>query len=162
MKCPMEVQENAGLLLDYAAGKLKADVRMQLEQHIAVCPACREFAGGQQRVWQALEEWEPADVSMDFDRRLYARIEQNVPWWTRLLQPLNPLFRHAVPIAAAAGLVIMAGLLMNHPAGVPAAPASQSAQVEALQPEQLQNALDDMEMLREFNHLVPDNADPKM
>jgi len=162
MKCPMEAQENAGLLLDYAAGKLKADVRTQMEQHVAVCTACREFAGGQQTVWQALEEWEPADVSMDFDRRLYGRIEQNVPWWTRLLQPLNPLFRHSVPIAAAAGLVIMAGLLMNRPAGLPVAPASQSAQVEALQPEQLQNALDDMEMLREFNHLVPDNADPKM
>jgi anti-sigma factor RsiW len=156
----MEAQENAGLLLDYAAGKLKADVRTQMDRHIAVCPACREFAGGQQKVWRALEDWEPAEVSMDFDRRLYARIEQNVPWWTRLLQPLNPLFRHSVPIAAAAGLVIMAGLLMNRPAVAPITPAS--AQVESLQPEQLQNALDDMEMLREFNHLVPDNADPKM
>jgi hypothetical protein len=34
--------------------------------------------------------------------------------------------------------------------------------VEALQPDQLESALDDMEMLREFNHLVPDNAGPKM
>jgi anti-sigma factor RsiW len=162
MKCPMEAQENAELLLDYAAGKLKAGVRTQMELHVAACPACREFSGGQQTVWQALEEWEPADVSMDFDRRLYARIEQNVPWWTRLLQPLNPLFRHSVPIAAAAGLVIMAGLLMNRPAAMPVAPSSQSAQVEALQPDQLQSALEEMETLREFNHLVPDNAVPRM
>lgn len=162
MKCPMEAEGNAGLLLDYAVGKLKADVRTQMEQHIAICPACREFAGGQQAVWQALDGWEPADVSMDFDRRLYARIEHSVPWWTRWMQPLNPLFRHSVPLAAAAGLVIMAGLLLNRPADVPPAPVSQSAQVEALQPDQLQSALEEMETLREFNHLVPDNAVPKM
>jgi len=161
MNCPMETGGNAGLLLDFAAGKLKADARAQMERHIEDCPACGEFAGAQQTVWQAMDNWEPAEVSLDFDRRLYARIEQ-VPWWTRLLRPLNPLFRHSVPVGAAACVVIMAGLLMNRPAAAPASPVSQSAQVEALQPEQLEHALDDMEMLREFNHLVPDNADPKM
>ena len=109
MNCPMESGGNAGLLLDYAAGKLKTDARAQMERHIETCPACREFAGGQQTVWHALDNWEPADVSMDFDRRLYARIEQDVSWWTRLVRPLNPLFRHSVPIGAAAGLVIVAG-----------------------------------------------------
>jgi anti-sigma factor ChrR (cupin superfamily) len=162
----MESGGNAGFLLDYAAGKLKAGARAQMEQHLEACPACREFAGAQQTVWQALEDWEPAEVSLDFDRRLYMRIEQDVSWWTRwstdLLRPLNPLLRRSVPIAAAAGVVIMAGLLMNRPAALPPAPVSQSAQVEALQPEQLESALADMEMLREFNHLVPDNGDPKM
>jgi anti-sigma factor RsiW len=157
---------NAELLLDYAAGKLKADVRAEMERHIAACPACSEYAGAQQTVWQALECWEPAEISLDFDRRLYARIEQDASWrtrwWTRFLQPLSPFLRHSLPIAAAAGVVIMAGLLMNRPAAAPASPAPQSAQVEALQPEQLETALDDMEMLREFNHLVPDNAGPKM
>jgi anti-sigma factor RsiW len=162
----MESGGNAGHLLDYAAGKLKADARAQVEQHIEACLACREFIGAQQAVWQALEDWDPAEVSLDFDRRLYTRIEQDVSswarWWTHLMRPLNPLLRHSVPIAATAGVVIMAGLLMNRPAAVPAAPAPQSAQVEALQPEQVESALDDMEMLREFNHLVPDNAGPKM
>jgi hypothetical protein len=78
------------------------------------------------------------------------------------LRPLNPLFSHAVPIAAAAGVVIMAGLLLNRPAAIPPAVAPESAQVETLQPDQVEHALDDMEMLREFNHLVPDTADPKM
>lgn len=158
----MESAGNAGLLLDYAAGKLKTGARAQLEQHIAACPTCREFAGAQQTVWQALEDWEPAEVSLDFDRRLYARIERDAFWWTRFMRPLNPLFRHSVPIAAAAGVVIMAGLLLYRPVAMPPAPAPQSAQVEALQPEQVEQALGDMEMLREFNHLVPDTADPKM
>lgn len=161
MNCPLEAG-NEGVLLDYAVGKLKADERAQMDRHMESCGACKQFAGAQAGVWQALDNWEPAEVSMDFDRRLYARIEQDVSWWTRLMRPLNPLFRHSMPIAAAAGVVIMAGLLLNRPPAVPVAPAPQSAQVEALQPDQLQSALDDMEMLRQFNQLVPDNAGPKM
>ena len=160
MICPLEAG-NEGLLLDYAAGKLKADARAQMDRHMETCPACGQFAGAQQSVWQALDKWEPADVSLDFDRRLYARIDHDTSWWARLLRPLNPLWRHSVPIAATAGVIIMAGLLMNRPAAVPT-PLPRTAEVEALQPEQLQSALDDMEMLRQFNQLVPDNAGPKM
>jgi hypothetical protein len=162
MNCPIELGGNAEYLLDYTSGKLNPEACAQIQEHLAVCPDCREFMGGQQTVWQALEAWEPAAVSMDFDRRLYARIEQQVSWWHRLTKPLNPLFRHAVPIAAAAGVLIMAGLMMNHPAATPVRPAPQSVQAENLQPEQVEHAFDDIEMLREFNHLVPDNAAPKM
>jgi len=167
MNGPLQTGGNAEYLLDYAAGKLNAELRMQMEQHINQCPACREFAGGQESVWQTLDSWEPAAVSMDFDRRLYQRIEQQqqqMSWWATLAQPLNSLFRHAVPISAAAGVMLVAGLLLFRPAAVPVAPQSQSAQVEVLQPEQAQTALEDMEALREFNQLVqPDNAaEPKM
>ncbi len=163
MNCPLESGENTGILLEYAAGKLNASARAQMEQHIESCPACREFAGMQQNVWQALDDWEPVEVSLDFDRRLYARIERDVPWWERFLRPLNPLFRHSVPIAAAAGLMIMAGLIISRPTGTSPAPAPKSAQVEVLQADQLESALADIEMLRQFNQLVPDKAaDPKM
>jgi len=159
----MEVRENAGWLMDYASGKLDGGRRAQIEEHMETCPACREFAGGQQAVWQALEAWEPAPVSMDFDRRLYHRIERQVSWWSRLMRPFDPLFRHAVPIGAAAGVVFMAGLLMERPAAKPAAPVEQSAQVETLQPDQVEHAVDDMEMLRDFSSLVRDgNAQSKM
>jgi anti-sigma factor RsiW len=160
----METRDNADWLVDFASGKLDAAMRAQIEEHMQACPACREFAVGQQTVWQALEDWEPAPVSMDFDRRLYRRIEQQVSWWARLARPLNPLWRHAVPVAAAAGVVLVAGLLMNRPAAKPVAPLAGTEQVETLQPDQVEHALDDMEMVREFSHLVrPDNSvDPKM
>ena len=162
MNCPITSGGNAEYLLDYAAGKLTDEVRAQMERHLAECPWCREFAGGQQTVWQALEAWEPAPVSLDFDRRLYQRIEEKVSWWTRLTAPLNPLFRHALPVAATAGVVLVAGLLMYRPATLPAPPAAQSAQVETLGAEQVQVALDEIEMLRDFNHFVPGQAEPKM
>jgi anti-sigma factor RsiW len=164
MNCPMESGENAEYLLGYASGELNPTMHAQIEQHLSACPGCREFAAKQRTVWQALDSWEPAEVSMDFDRRLYQRIEQQVTWWTRLTRPFNPLFRHGVPIAAAAGLVMVAGFLMNRPATVPVVtPSQESAVVEALQPEQVETALEDMETLREFSHLVrPDGAEPKM
>lgn len=162
MNCPMEAGGNPELLLSYAAGKLNAGERAQIDRHVQNCRACTAFAAGQKTVWQALEDWEPAEVSMDFDRRLYARIESDVPWWQRLLRPLNPLLRHSMPIAAAAGVVVMASLLVDRPVAAPVTTAPQSAQVEALQPDQLQSALDDMEMLRQFNQLVPDSAGQKM
>jgi len=163
MKCPMEVRENAAWLLDYASGKLEAAKRASIEEHMAACPACRQFASGQQAVWQALEAWEPAPVSMDFDRRLYQRIAQQVPWWSRMMRPFDPLFRYAVPVAAAAGVVFLAGLLMERPAAKPAAPVEESAQVETLQPDQVEHALDDMQMLHDFSSLVRDyGAESKM
>jgi anti-sigma factor RsiW len=162
MNCPMEPGGNASYLLDYTSGTLKAEGRARMGEHLNACPACREFVQGQNMVWEALDSWEPAPVSMDFDRRLYERIERQVSWWTRLTRPLNPLFQHAVPIGAAAAVLIMAGLIMNRPATMPVAPVQESAQVETLQPEQLEHAVDDMEMLRELNHLVPDNAAPRM
>ena len=100
-------REHAALLLDYAAGKLAQETAANMEQHMETCPACAEFVRGQRAVWQALEGWEAAPVSMDFDRRLYARIERQASWWDRIVA--DPVFRHAVPMAAAAGVMIMAG-----------------------------------------------------
>jgi len=162
MHCPMEAGGSPDLLLDYAAGTLNDEVRGQTDRHLAGCRVCSEFVAAQQTVWRALDDWEPADVSMDFDRRLYARIEQDVPWWKRLMRPLNPVFRHSLPIGAAAGVIIAAGLMLYWPAAIVPAQEQRSAQVESLQPDQLQSALEDMEMLHQFNQLVPDDSGPKM
>ena len=164
MKCPIETRENAELLLAYCARKLDVETTAMLEGHIRVCPACREFADGQQTVWKALDAWEAAPVSADFDRRLYQRIEAEVSWWDLLMRPFRPLlFRRGLPIAAAAGLLIVAGMMLERPAAVPPANSPESAQVDVVAPDQAEHALQEMEMMREFNSLVhPDAADPKM
>ena len=75
MNCPLETRENAQLLLDYGTRKLEPETVAALERHIAICGACREFVSGQRAVWQALDAWEAAPVSADFDSRLYRRRE---------------------------------------------------------------------------------------
>jgi len=164
MKCPIETRENAELLLAYCHRKLDAESTATLERHIEICPACLEFADGQRAVWEALDAWEAAPVTLDFDRRLYRRIDREVSWWNLLVRPLRPaLVRQGLPIAAAACLVVMAGMLLQHPAGAPPAAPPQSAQVETLQPDQVDHALDAMRMLGEFSYRVRgDAADSKM
>jgi hypothetical protein len=71
--------------------------------------------------------------------------------------------RRGLPVAAAAGLALVAVLVMNRPESDRPAPPAAAQQVEPLRPDQAETALQDMEMLREFSGLVrPDPADSKM
>jgi len=164
MRCPIETPETAEVLLAYGAGKLDAESRAALAQHMEVCDACREFARGHQAVWKALDAWEVPAVSADFNRRLYQRIDQEVSWWDALLRPFRPLFvRQGLPVAAAVALVVGAGALIMHPGGGPIPPAPVSAEVDVVAPDQAEHALQEMEMMREFNRLIhTDTTDPKM
>src|SRR6267154_2263607 len=114
MKCPIETQENAELLLSYSARRLNSESTAILDAHMEICPACREFRDGQRALWEALDQWEARPVSPDFDRRLYRRIEEQeqLGWWARLFGPLRPVFlRPALPLAATACLVLAAGYI---------------------------------------------------
>jgi len=164
MKCPIQAQENTELLLAYGTGKLDSQHRAMVQDHLETCPACQEFTLGQRKVWEALDAWEAAPVSLDFDRRLYERIQKEVSWWDLLMRPFRPLMlRQGLPIAATAVLVLAAGVLLQRPVPVVPDNPPQSAQVETLAPEQVESALDEMEMMREFNRLVRvDTADPKL
>ncbi|MCX6630151.1 MAG: hypothetical protein NTW28_21235 [Candidatus Solibacter sp.] len=160
MNCPLETREDAQLLLDYCTRKLEPESVAILERHIAICGACLEFALGQRAVWQALDAWEAAPVSQDFDRRLYRRIDAQVSWWSLLLRPFRPPFgmatlRRSLPATAMACLLVMAGILVERPVVSPEPAPNQMEQVE--------HALDEMEMLSEFSrHLRADVPDSKL
>lgn len=100
-----------------------------------------------------LDLWEAPEVSADFDRRLYARIEQDVPWWRKLTLP------RLAPVAVTAGLVVAIGLWLGRTAPVP-----HSAAVEAIPADQAEEALHEMQLIEEFNRLVRTDlpADRKM
>jgi anti-sigma factor RsiW len=155
MKCPIETRESPELLLDYIAGKLDSESAAPLERHIGICPACRAFAAQQSAVWQALDAWEAAPPSAGFDRRLYARIEKEVSWWDFLVRPFRPLLvRQALPAAAALGVVLMAVAMLRPPGAPPRPFPETSAAVEPAQAEQVEHALDDMEMLSDIRREV--------
>ena len=155
MNCPLETRENAQLLLDYSTGKLEPEPVAAMERHIAICGACREFASGQRVVWQALDAWEAAPVSADFDSRLYRRIETEVSWWDLLLRPFRPVtLRRSLPATAMACLLVMAGVILERPTVSPTPPPSDVTQVDSVQPEQVEHALDAMEILNEFSQRV--------
>jgi len=155
MNCLTQFGENSELLLAYSAGKLNAESKAELDRHLETCPGCRELVRHQESVWSALDSWEAAPVSPDFDRRLLRRIEQEVSWWDRLLRPFRPmLVRQALPVAAAALVMVTASSLLRQPASLQPAPQTESAQLEAVQPEQVENAVQAMQMLSDFSHQV--------
>src|SRR5450432_3841858 len=124
MNCPIKTGGSAELLLAYGTRKLDAEAAALLERHIEICPACREVAGNHRSVWEALDAWTAPPVSVDFDRRLYQRIEKEISWWDLLIRPFRPMllrqviYSRGLPIAAAAFVMVMAGALLQRPATV--------------------------------------------
>ncbi len=162
MSCSIENREEK--LLDYVSGSLGTQEATRLEKHLQTCSACSEFVQGQKSVWEALDLFEPASVSANFDRRLYERIA-HTPWWDRVAAAISApfrgpmLIRQGLPLAAAAVLLTAAVVVWDRPTPAPVREQpGLSAEMETLQPDQIQRALDDMEMLREFDHAM--RADP--
>src|SRR5438128_224959 len=86
MQCPLQNKETSAVLLDYCSQKTEPATTLLLERHISGCEACRAYAESQKSVWKALDCWDDIEISPDFNRRLYARIDQmeTSSWWARL------------------------------------------------------------------------------
>jgi len=151
MKCPLQTRETAGLLA-YSTRQEEASAEWQ--EHMESCSACRAFLTGQQAVWQALDAWEAPPVSPDFDRVMQRRIENECrepeSWWIRLLHPSSALLRRGLSLAAAAVVLVVAGLMLDRPSTHPVSD-RRPPQIESLQPEQVEHALDDLQMLSDFS-----------
>jgi anti-sigma factor RsiW len=143
MTCPLQTEETY-LLLDYSSGRLDAARTAALADHMEGCPGCTRFAMEQKAVWKALDEWEPAPVNMDFNRRLWQRIDAAaaVPWYKNF----GEIWKPAIPLTAAI-LVIAAGFLLDHPHGtqtrVPGVTVQEANQVE--------QTLDDIQLLDQLD-----------
>jgi len=145
MECPVEHGKGIDLIVAYGLRTLDPETEILFEQHMALCSACRQVADAQRHVWSALDAWTPVPVSSDFDQKLFRRIaeEEQGAWWRRLLGA-NWSWRPAMPVAAACAALIAVVLLKS--------PWSQPATEMHVQPnlqiEQVQHALDDLEMLK--------------
>jgi hypothetical protein len=164
--CPQESRDHTDVLVAYSARKLDAAAAGLVEKHLEECGACRTVVRQQQTAWEALELWEAEPVSADFDRRLYRRIEEQGAWRDRLLNPWRQVWRRAIPVAAAAALVLAAGVMLDRSAAPPPPAPNRAPQVaimEPLQPDQVVQALDEMQELSRFNDLMkPENSKSKM
>jgi anti-sigma factor RsiW len=170
MNCLLETREETQLLLDYCAHALAAERVGHVETHIESCPQCQEFIVSQRALSEALDLWQPPPVPEDFNRRVYQRLDADAArpaWWSAwvpnwvpslvpsaLLRPFHPVWlRRGLPVAAAACLLVTAGVLLERPVTRVNIP-KDMAQVESVQPEQVEQALDTMDLLSEFSHHV--------
>jgi hypothetical protein len=164
MNCPLETPETANLLLDYCARKLSPENCAIFERHVELCPACRQFAASQRAVWSALDSWEASPVSEDFDDRLFHRIENPATWRDRVFGMFRPMFAYqGVVAAAAACVVLLVGVLVERSGKpVPVLTPAETALMD-VQPDQVEKALDAMDVLSEFNRKArPENPESKL
>jgi anti-sigma factor RsiW len=165
MNCPLLREETADVLLDYTAGRLDPSRSALIERHMKGCAACDAFRLEQAAVWHALDVWEPAPVSLDFNRKLWQRIDAQVPWYRSLADALRfGNWKPAAPLAVAI-LVIAGGFLMDHQGDrVPnsgAVPTIQGVSVQGVsvnEADQLEQTLDDIQMLRQLDSVAAPNG----
>jgi anti-sigma factor RsiW len=158
MDCPQQNSDGVELIIAYAARTLDPENEAAFERHLEVCASCREMAAEQRTVWSALDELTPLPVSSNFDARLYQRIaeEEQYTWWQRLFRA-NWSWRPAMPAAAACAVLIVALLVKNSgPTVVPQQPAQPNPQIE-----QVQRALDDMDMLKQVGEAALEKSSPQ-
>ena len=153
MNCPIRNEETAELLLAYTARRLDPARTAVLEDHMNVCAECAEFRAGQELVWQALDAWDAPPVTPDFNRRLYQRIEAEAaePWYKRLFNTPLAMWKPAIPLAAAC-LLVVAGFVLDHPVSMNQPNPSPVIRVASVaEAEQVENALDDLQLLRQID-----------
>ncbi|HOK45693.1 MAG TPA: zf-HC2 domain-containing protein [Bryobacteraceae bacterium] len=137
MECQVRAREDAAVLMDYCAGRLDPRAAAALDEHVAVCEDCTRWVESQRAMLAALDEWAAPPVSPGFNRRLFEKLEaESRPAWWRL---------HLRPALSLAGIAALAiGLLLTRaPAPV--------MQADTLDPDRLELALEDAEMLRQLS-----------
>jgi len=159
MECPnnYDNETRGELIAGYIAGSLTPEEHVEFDRHLSSCKLCADAAAVQQAVWNALDEWQAVPVSDTFDARLYERIAEDAAsaWWRRLMHmDWHWVVRPAMPLAAACAALTLA-FFVHQPAAPPAAHSQDGRNVSI---EQVERALDDMDMLRQVNLAAPSDA----
>ena len=124
------------------------------------CAACASFRTEQTAVWNALDLWEPAPVSMDFNRRLWQRIDvaAAAPWYRSLLDSVRLTnWKPLIPLTAAI-LAIAGGFLLDHPSHDTPAPGVPVIGVSVKEADQVEQTLDDIQLLQQLDAVAPPNG----
>lgn len=153
MDCPSRTEENRDILLDYLAGRVDAARAAEFRNHMVDCFECSEFISRQAMLWDALDEWEVAPVSLEFNRNMWKKIDaaETAPWYRQLAASLRfAAWKPLLPLTAAA-LLIAAGFLYDHPGSQNNAARTNSAAVRMTDVEQVQQTLDDIQLLHQFD-----------
>jgi hypothetical protein len=130
----------------------------ELAAHVAVCASCARLRREQRALWSSMDAWEAPDVSAGFDRQLYARVGRrmagpvgSLDWLLGLLRPTRPAFATAL-----ACMLIIATMVVGRARHVPVPPRNAAIAIHAHErddPQQIQLALDDIQMLTDLDIL---------
>jgi anti-sigma factor RsiW len=157
MKPEMTLCPTEDILLDYIGGRLNPTQTALFEKHADQCAHCAALRMSQAAVWQSLDEWKPAPVSEGFNRELWRRIDADArqsSWTHELSSALQFSFwKRLAPLAVAMAVIITA-FVFDHSgrqAGTAQPNSPASIVVTASEADQLDRALDDIQLLDEVD-----------
>ena len=153
-QCLLNEAERAEILL--AAGCGVGELSGVQAAHVRLCGSCSEACARQAALWKTLGDWTLPEISSNFNRDLYAKIDllSQQSWVDRIASRMRTWLAQPALAVATVALVLTAGFVFDHSAGKAHLPAVVVSTTEA---EQVEKTLEDMEMLRLFDV----NADDK-
>jgi hypothetical protein len=151
MKAEMKNCPSEDVLLDYISGHLDPAQSRLFEKHSGQCASCAALGISQAAVWQCLDEWKPTPVSEGFNRELWRRIDADARHKSWSL-PFS-FWKQLAPLAVAMALIVTGYVFDHqgkrsvtiHPDNAP------SIVVTASEADQLDRALDDLQLLQEVD-----------
>ena len=148
--CPSEE-----MLLDYIGGRLDPAQSAIFEKHASGCAQCEALRVGQAAVWRSLDEWEPGPVSAGFNRELWRKIDADAASRQGRFAGMFGfgLWKRVAPVVFAAGVLITA-FVLDHSRRQherPGLPTTAAIVVSAGDADQLESALDDIQLLRDVD-----------
>jgi anti-sigma factor ChrR (cupin superfamily) len=148
--CPTE-----DVLLDYIAGHLAPAKAVLFELHAEGCADCAALRTAQNAIWRSLDEWKPAPVSESFNRDLWRRIdaEAQASSWTERLAGMMQIgiWKRVAPLAVAMAVVVTAFMLDHSGSQKPPVNAPAAVVLTQSEADQLERALDDIQLLHEVD-----------
>ena len=115
MECPSKREDSSEVLISYVEGSLSPSLQIAFERHLRACERCRELTAAQQELWTTLDSWAPAELSDDFNERLYQRIASEESSWTKVLRDrlasAGLAWHQAMPVVAACAALMVVFLL---------------------------------------------------
>jgi anti-sigma factor RsiW len=164
--CPTPNCPTEDILLDYTAGRLNRTQTALFDKHAGHCARCAALRMSQAAVWQSLDEWKPAPVSDGFNRELWRRIDADAhksSWTQELAAVLQFSFwKRLAPLAVAMALIVT-GYMYDHAGtqtGKLQPDSGASIVVTASEADQLDRALDDIQLLDEVDASATAPAKP--
>ncbi len=159
IQCPSQNGKEPDVLLRYCAGQTTAAEAVALRVHLGDCRACREWVDAQQNLWSELEACDELEISPDFNRRLYQRLEAEnsepaaLQWARMFTARWTPFsWKPVIPVAAAC-VMLIAVLWMREPRAF-VQPDENKIRVENVDLDQVERTLEDLDMLKQLGPRV--------
>ena len=157
----MKCEEVSRELIAYLDRRANSAERVEVEEHLATCQACRTRAQEFRKVWNVLDEMPVEEPSLGFDSRLRQRMaDEPRPGWFRWLIPQPRL---ALSMALLVALCVWVSRLPREystTTTIPPAPVSEQQQFQVI--ENL-GVLENYDVLSKFDALseLPGPAEPE-